>query len=85
MSAIWISTTLCLIVLAALLPDDAAIALDLLEVWTRTAWVWIRSRGVLAGLWLRLRWDETGIGWCLWLIRQRLRQNIRNNTPKENE
>lgn len=84
MSTLWISVTLCLVVFAALLPDDAAIALELAELWVRGAWVWIRSKWMMAGLWLRLKWDGTGIGWRLWLIRQRLRHN-RNNREEETE
>lgn len=84
MSTIWISVSITLIVTAALLPDDAAIALDLLEVWVRTAAVWLRSRWMMAGLWLRLRWDGSWLAWRLWVIRQRARHN-RNNTEAGDE
>ncbi len=84
MNIFWISVATTLVVLAALLPDDAAIALDIVDLWIRTAWVWLRGLQLRTGLWLRLKWDGSWLAWRLWIIRQRTKHN-RNNKAKVNE
>lgn len=84
MNIFWISIAVTLIVLAALLPDDAAIALELFDVWIRATGIWIRGLKMQMGLWLRLQWDSSWIAWRLWVIRQRVKHN-RNNTTIGNE
>lgn len=80
MNFFWVSVALTLVVLAALLPDDAAIALDILDLWIRTAWIWLRGLQLRVILWLRLQWDGSWIAWRLWVIRQ----HNRNNKAKDN-
>lgn len=84
MNIFWISVALTLAVVVALLPDDAAIALDLFDLWIRTARVWIQTQWLKLTLWLRLQWDGSWLAWRLWVIRQRTKHN-RNNTTKGNE
>jgi hypothetical protein len=83
MGTFWIVFFAALALLAAVLPDDAAIAIDLVDVWLRAARVWLASRLMMARLWLRLKWDGSQIAWRLWLIRRRAAHN-RNNEAKGN-
>jgi hypothetical protein len=84
MNILWLSIIVVLIVLTALLPDDAAIALDIFDLWIRTAWIWIRGTWLRVTLWLRLKWDGSWLAWRLWVIRQRVKYN-KNNTTEGNE
>ena len=82
MNLFWIGIAVTLIVFSALLPDDAAIFLDLVDIWIRSAWVWVQGQWFKTCLWLRLQWDGSWIKWLLWVIKQRAQHN-RNNTQKE--
>lgn len=84
MNIIWISIVTVIIILTAFLPDDVAIALDIIDLWIRAAWVWLRGLQLRIGLWLRLKWDGSWFAWRLWVIRQRTKHNI-NNKTKVNE
>lgn len=83
MNTVWLSIAVVFVVFAALLPDDAAILLDLIEVWLATAWVWIRTKLMMARLWVRLKWDGSYMSWRLWRIRQRMRYNSTEPTNEE--
>lgn len=85
MTTFWFYFGLVLIVLFAFLPDDVAIFFDLVEIWLKTAWVWIRTKTMMAGLWLRLKWDASEVSWRLWRIRQRMRYNSLEKQPTEGE
>jgi hypothetical protein len=86
MTTFWFYIGLAFVVLVAFLPDDAAIFFDLVEIWFKTAWVWIRAKMMMmAGLWLRLKWDASGVSWRLWRIRQRMRYNSLEKQPTEGE
>ena len=84
MNIFWLSVAVTLVALTAILPDDVAIALDIIDLWIRTAWIWLRGLQLRTGLWLRLKWDGSWLAWRLWIIRQRAKHN-RNNKAEVNE
>jgi len=83
MNTVWLSITVALIVFSALLPEDAAIFLDLVGFWLAAAWVWVRTKLMMARLWVRLKWDGSFMSWRLWRIRRRMHYN--NTEPTDEE